>query len=86
MVTRSRDFSLALAVLHAFDMASLALQHKKGQGVFHSAALKDCSRVVFLCLGHFSLALAVLHAFDMASLALQHKKGQGVFHSAALKD
>ena len=42
MVMRSRDFSLALAVLHTFDMASLALQHKKGQGVFHSAALKDC--------------------------------------------
>ena len=39
-----RDFSLALAVLHAVDKASLALQHTnvRGEGLFHSAPLKDC--------------------------------------------
>ena len=32
MVMTGRDFSLAVAVLHAFDMASLALQHTKVPG------------------------------------------------------
>ena len=32
MVMSGRDFSLAVAVLHAFDMASLALQHTKVPG------------------------------------------------------
>ena len=38
-----RNFSFALVVLHAFDMASVALQHKKARegGVCHSAALQD---------------------------------------------
>ena len=34
VLMRSRDFSLALAVLHTFDVASLALQHQKVRGSF----------------------------------------------------
>ena len=85
MVTRSRDFSLALAVLHAFDMASLALQHKKGQGVFHSAALKDCLFVVqvtlscFFVFGAFSVSgsLVALRASTGDTLRLRQRRAAG---------
>ena len=54
---RSRDFSLALAVLHTFDMASLALQHAKVRESFTQQRSKTawwltwrvrCFFVVFL--------------------------------------
>ena len=42
VLMRSRDFSLALAVLHTFDVGVARAATSKGQGVFHSVALKGC--------------------------------------------
>ena len=61
-----RNFSIALGVLHAVDMASVALQHKKAreEGVCHSAALKK--RCCFL-----NLRLCFSSGFGFSSLFLQ---------------
>ena len=41
-----RDFCLALAVLHAFEMPSLALQHQKARGAL---ALSSAERLLAAC-------------------------------------
>ena len=56
LIHADRDFSLALAVLHAFEMPSLALQHQKARGAL---GLSSADRLLAACTGFWVVFLSL---------------------------
>ena len=88
-----RDFSLALAVLHAVDVASLALQHTHvREGILcRSAALKDCwlveltSYLFSLCFVVCSVSGCFFFLFLLLVAAVDGARGMGTIREGGME-